>query len=333
MRPFFWITDKLKGWATYLYAQAQMSAAATPTASAVSDVLIDVIVAAEVKNPEALTVKIGDHGYVRLLDCMPRLVHEGSIGMEASIVAAARVSYGSGIRRRSDDLALLKHLMRNRHMSPFEMIEFSFVVSCEIFTARQWFRHRISSFNEESARYSEIEDHYYRPRAATVRAQSTTNKQGSDDGSTLSADVRSAFASGVEEVVSLADGVYRKALQDGVAREQARVVLPVGTYTRFYYKANARSLLHFLELRMDSHAQTEIRAYANAIYQIVRAVAPHLIELFDTYVSGAVQLSALEVRALREGGPPTEMSVTERKEWEAKRARLLSAVRASTGSE
>jgi thymidylate synthase (FAD) len=304
--------------------------AATPTAP---DILIDVIAAAEAKNPEALMVKVGDYGFVRLLDCMPRLVREGSIGMEASIVEAARVSFAGGIKKRSEDLPLLRYLMRNKHMSPFEMVEFTFVVSCELFTARQWFRHRTAALNEISARYSEIEDHYYKPSPANVRAQSASCKQGSDDGSMLSAGAKAGFADGVKQVVKLADSVYRKALQDGIAREQARAVLPVGTYTQFYWKQNARNLMHFLELRMDSHAQKEIREYATGIYTILRYVAPHLIELFDIYMAGAVQLSALEIRALREGVAPAEMSATERKEWETKRAKLLPAVDAITGPE
>lgn len=294
--------------------------------------MYDILDLATADDPNALEVKVGPHGYVRLLDCMPRLIRKGTIGVESAIVEAARVSYGPGTKSVSTDIGLLKYLIRNEHMSPFEMVEFRFIVCCEIFTARQWFRHRTWSYNEESARYSEIEDQYYAPTADEVRQQSATNKQGSSDAPTLCAATKESFSAGVNKVVKIADEEYRRALHNGVAREQARVVLPVGTYTRFHAKVDARNLLHFLELRMDSHAQKEIRDYATAIYTILCGVTPHLMSIFDIYVRGSVRLSALEIRALRTGAIPPEMSATEAREWEIKRAKLLIATEPSAAT-
>lgn len=285
--------------------------------------LFDILDLTTRADPDALMVKVGVHGSVRLQDCMPRLVHEGTIGMEAAIVRAARVSYGHGTKTISTDLGLLRYLMRNEHMTPFEMLEFVFMVDCELFTARQWMRHRMASYNEYSLRYSITEDdRYYLPAPDDVRPQSTTNKQGSGAPASLTADAKLRFSEGAARVVAVATEVYQQAILDGVAREQARAVLPVGGYTKFYYKTNARSLFNFLSLRMDSHAQAEIRGYANAIYTIVKKVAPHLMSIFDTYVQGSVRLSALEVRALRTGVAPDEMSEPEKREWAAKRAAL-----------
>ena len=304
-------------------SSASSASSSSSSSSAEAEPLYDVLALAVKAEPDALEVRIGTHGFVRLRDCMPRLVREGTIGVESAIVEAARVSYGPGTKSVSTDLGLLRYLVRNEHMSPFEMVEFTFVVSCEIFTARQWFRHRTGNFNEESARYSEIEDHFYVPDLNEVRAQSKDNKQGSAAVNPMTANAKAAFREGVEAVASHASSVYRQALSLGVAREQARAVLPVGTYTRFYFKMDARNLMHFLHLRMDSHAQKEIRDYATAIYTILKKVCPHLMALFDTYIRGSIRLSALEIRALREHATPEEMTEVEKREWFVKRGFLL----------
>jgi thymidylate synthase (FAD) len=282
------------------------------------------------KGSDALEFKVGRHGFVRLLDCMPRLISEGSIGIESRIVEAARVSYAGGTKSRSTDLGLLRYLFAHQHMSPFEMVKFTFMVRCELFTARQWMRHRTCNINEESARYSEMADDYYDINEEDVRAQSKTNKQGSDK-SALTEDAKESFIEGYDNVLEKAETVYRKALADGVAREQARVVLPVGLYTKFYYTVDARNLLHFLQLRMDAHAQLEIRQYATAIYFILKKVAPHLTDLFDNYMRNAVTLSAHEIEALRTSvNKSPDMTASEAREWEAKRAAIFNALPASS---
>lgn len=286
-----------------------------------SSILVDVFSDLIRHDANALEMKIGQHGFVQLIDCMPRLVPGGSIGVESAIINAARVSYSSA-KVRSTDLGLLGYLMRNEHMSPFEMVEFTWLVSCEIFTARQIFRHRTACFNEQSARYSELEECYYEVASDDVRAQSAINKQGSSRDTSVSPEGRDRFSRGLREVNIQAAAVYRQALVDGVAREQARAVLPVGTFTRFYFKQNLRNLFHFLELRMDSHAQAEIQAYAVAMYSILHKVIPHAMRLFDVYLRGSIRLSSLEVRALRDGKVPENMTPAEIKEWEAKKASL-----------
>lgn len=298
-----------------------MSSAEIPTATPDSPALVDALA---FEDPNALTIKVGTHGHVQLRDCMPRLVRPGTIGIESAIVEAARVSYGVGTKSVSTDLGLLRYLVRNEHMSPFEMVKFTFVIRCEIFTARQWFRHRCGNFNEESARYSEINDDYYAPDANEVRMQATINKQGSSEENSMSPRTKVACARKMGTQSLSAFERYQELLEAGVAREQARAVLPVGTYTKFHWGVDARNLMHFLHLRMDSHAQFEIRQYANAIYTILGKVAPHLMAIFDTYIRGSVRLSALEVRALREGTPPIEMSDAEKREWVEKK-KLLAA--------
>lgn len=227
------------------------------------------------------TEQIGTHGFVRLV---------GSYGDDARIVEAARVSYGNGTKTKREDQALINYLMRHEHMSPFEMVDFTFHIKAPIFIARQWFRHRTASVNEISARYSVMKDEFYEPQQ--LRGQSKTNKQGSED-----AIIEDGFL--VKEAYEHAYEYYEMLIADGVAREQARMVLPVGMYTEFYWKQNLRNLLHFIKLRIDGHAQQEIREYAEAIANMIWQVAPMAWEAFQEHHLNAVKFSRKEMHALR----------------------------------
>jgi len=236
------------------------------------------------------------HGFVALVDYM---------GDDAAIVQAARVSYGRGTRSLRDDRGLVRYLLRHRHTTPFEMVELKFLVRLPIFVARQWIRHRSSSTNEYSARYSIVPDEYEVPPPDEVRHQSTRNRQGR--GEPLAADVVERFRSDLERVSTDAYAVYSRALDAGVARETARLVLPVAYYTQWYWKVNLWNLFHFLSLRLDAHAQEEIRLYAAEVARLGRLVCPVAFEAFDEFVVGGLALGRREQAALRrilEGATP-----------------------------
>jgi len=291
---------------------------------------------AELKEVDALPVireakiRLGcdQHGSVKLIDAMPRLIPEGSIGPEAAIVQAARVSYGAGTKIVTEDRNLVNYLMRNKHMTPFEMVVLKFRIVAPKFTATQWMRHRAGSFNEESARYSEISSECYVPDNAEVKVQSETNKQGG--GALAEENVAAQFARDVADVCEHARRVYEGARKQGVAREMARIVLPEGRYTTFYWQVNLRNLFGFLELRMDPHAQDNIRAYATAIWGILRGYCPVACDAFERYVINAVALTAPEILELQAHlcpEPTTQdrkrgLTGRERTEWMVKRSRL-----------
>ena len=236
------------------------------------------------------------HGYVVLVDYM---------GNDAAIVQAARVSYGQGTKALRDDRGLIRYLMRHRHTTPFEMVEFKFLVRLPIFVARQWIRHRTTSVNEYSARYSVVPDEYEVPPAEEVRHQSARNRQGRGD--PLPSEVVERFRSDLDRVSKDAYSVYTRALEDGVARETARLVLPVAYYTQWYWKINLWNLFHFLSLRLDPHAQEEIRLYAAELAKIARLVAPVAYEAFEEFTLSGLTLSRREqvaVRALLSGRTP-----------------------------
>lgn len=232
-------------------------------------------------------IPVLDKGFVRLVGYMVDLVDTEPEGfddhyehtgfrvphghtLDAQIVRAARVSYGKGTKSFREDEKLIRYLLTHEHWSPFEMVEFKFHVKAPIFVARQWFRHRTASVNEISGRYSVIEDEFYLPDS--WRLQDTKNKQGSTgklDGLT-DALVTDAYT----EAMEMALEAYKSLLTAGVAREMARMVLPVSVYTQFYWKQDLRNLLHFLKLRLDPHAQWEIRQYAEAILQLIEPLVP-----------------------------------------------------------
>ncbi len=242
---------------------------------------------------EPQTIPVLDKGFVRLVDAM---------GDDRRIVQAARVSYGEGTKTVREDAALIDYLMRHRHTSPFEMVEFTFHVKAPIFVVRQWFRHRTASVNEISARYSVLKDEFYEPAPGELRAQSEVNKQAGE-GRLPAAEAERAsalLAAAGRDVYAR----YQELLALGVAREQARSVLPVGIYTEFYWKQDLHNLLHFLRLRLDHHAQAEIRAYARAVAEFVKARVPLVWRSFEEHVLNAHTLSASELEVLRRQTDP-----------------------------
>ncbi len=281
-----------------------------------------------------------DHGFVRVVDYM---------GDDTAIVQAARVSYGQGTKRVSSDRGLINYLMRNRHTSPFEMCEIKLHIKLPIFVARQWIRHRTANVNEYSARYSVLDREFYipdeeflrlqklerktgpaqldllgesaRPRPEATAAQSQTNKQGREG--VLDAEAAAAVIREIRRVSATSFTVYDKLLGDaehpGVARELARIVLPLSTYTQWYWKIDLHNLLHFIALRADPHAQYEIRAYAELLLGIVRRWVPLTAAAFEEYRLRGATLSAtaLEVirRLLRGEEVTLETSGLSAREW------------------
>jgi thymidylate synthase (FAD) len=263
-------------------------------------------------------VKVDDHGLVALVDVMPRLAPVGKTA-DFAIVQAARVSYGSGTKQVNEDRGLIRYLARHRHSTPFEMVEFKFHHVMPIFVARQWIRHRTANVNEYSARYSVVRDRFYRPSVESVRKQSTVNRQGGDE--PIDELTAKEFCDYLDKVEShYAD--YEKLIGKGVARELARIGLPVNVYTEWYWKIDLHNLFHFLSLRMDAHAQQEIRDYANAMFALVRPIVPVAAEAFLDYNFGGVHLTRLEVEAIKASKPLATENKRENAEWDEKRKKL-----------
>lgn len=294
-----------------------------------------------------------NHGFVGLQDFM---------GDDAAVVQAARVSYGKGTKMVSSDEGLIRYLLRHRHTTPFEMVEFKFHVKAPIFVFRQWHRHRTASINEESGRYSELKDEFFFPSQDHCAPQSISNKQGRQDDN-LSLNNFNAVYSAIEQAYEDAFQVYNyllgkgtppdkinqrklwleeaclksiKQVQDqskgtdspitfneeqikeklqewfeanelavtdsnftGIAKELARVVMPVATYSQMYWKTNLHNLMHFLKLRCDPHAQWEIRAYANEMVELIRPYVPISMRAFDDYILNGVSISQMELDTIR----------------------------------
>ncbi len=230
-----------------------------------------------------------DQGFVRFVDCMPRNVAEGETA-DTAIVRAARVSYGQGTKKVSGDRALIRYLMRHRHTSPFEMAEFTFHVKCPIFVARQWMRHRTGSFNEISARYSVLPEEFYVAEVGDVQRQSLLNKQGRDGAFDCAEanDILFAMRSNMAQT----HAEYHHLLGKDLSRELARTVLPVATYTEFYWKVDLLNLLKFLHLRTHKHAQLEIAVYGVEIASVLGRIAPHTMEAYQDYWVEAPNLSS-----------------------------------------
>lgn len=263
-------------------------------------------------------IGVHDHGLVALVDVMPRLVPEGKTA-DYAIVQAARVSYGEGTRKVNEDRGLIRYLARHHHTTPFEMVEFKFHHVMPIFIARQWIRHRTANVNEYSARYSVVKDRFYHPLPEEVRRQGMNNRQGGDEPmDTLTAE---QFCQWLDEVEASYQK-YEQFLEKGVSREMARIALPASVYTEWYWKIDLHNLMHFLSLRMDSHAQKEIRDYANAMFALIQPIVPVAAEAFIDYTVDAMALSRLEVEAIRSGQPLASENKRENAEWEAKKQRL-----------
>ena len=270
-------------------------------------------------------IPVLDHGFVRVIDYM---------GDDAAIVQAARVSYGKGTKQVSTDRGLINYLMRHRHTSPFEMCEIKFHVKLPIFVARQWIRHRTANVNEYSARYSILDREFYvpdeeflrlqkefgrrarqaaqqldllggedseQPAPVATAAQSRTNKQGREE--VLPPEEAARVLRDIRAISQRAFTVYDRLLGEearpGIARELARIVLPLNTYTQWYWKIDLHNLLHFLELRADPHAQFEIRAYAEVILDIVRRWVPLTAAAFEEYRMRGACLSRAALAVVR----------------------------------
>jgi len=264
-------------------------------------------------------IRVHEHGFIALIDAMPRLVPEGQTA-DMAIVQAARVSYGQGTKRVSEDRGLIRYLLRHRHTTPFEMVEFKFHCAMPIFIARQWIRHRTASVNEYSGRYSVMPDRFYRPSLESVRAQSVTNRQGGEE--PINLETAQQFLDYLSRAEALYNE-YTRLNEQGVARELARTGLPVSLYTEWYWKCDLHNILRFLSLRMDAHAQKEIRDYAEAMCRLIEPIVPITIEAFRDYELESMRLTRLEIEALREGRARIASdNRREQAEWEAKRAAL-----------
>lgn len=225
-----------------------------------------------------------DHGYVILRDVM---------GDDQRIVNAARISYGDGTKAINSDMGVLDYLIRHRHTSPLEMPVLHFQIKLPIFVERQWVRHRTCSMNELSGRYSVMPEEYYYPEIDAVRAQSTTNKQGRGE-KLIEAEVHD-FRKTIDYEAHGSFKAYKHHIDVGIARELARIQLPLSTYTEKVWQMNLHNLLHFLKLRTDSHAQYEIQCYANVIESIVAELFPLVYKSWKNHVKDAVSFSADEV--------------------------------------
>ncbi|MFP4643902.1 MAG: FAD-dependent thymidylate synthase [Spirochaetales bacterium] len=239
-------------------------------------------------------VRVLDKGFVRLVDYM---------GSDDRIVQSARVSYGKGTKTVREDRGLINYLMRNRHTSPFEQVILTFHTKMPIFVARQWVRHRTARLNEISGRYSVMEDEFYVPESDEISAQAVDNKQGRDS-APLPPDLAEHVQAQLVEGQRSGYEAYEALLDTGLARELARINLPLSLYTQWYWQVDLHNLFHFLELRLDSHAQYEIRAYAEVMFDMAGKVAPIATEAFREHVLGGTCLSAREyevVKALAAG--------------------------------
>ena len=241
-----------------------------------------------------------DHGFIRVVDYM---------GNDGAIVQAARVSYGRGTRRVSEDKGLIAYLMRHRHTTPFEMCEIKYHVKLPIFVARQWIRHRTANVNEYSARYSILDKEFYLPAPDQLASQSSDNRQGRGNVlhgaeaarvlDLLRDDADRAYDHYAEMLNESEDGGKRDPARDGLARELARMNLTLNYYTQWYWKTDLYNLLHFLGLRADAHAQYEIRVYAEAMLDTLKRWVPLAYAAFMEYEYGGVRLSATALKTVK----------------------------------
>jgi thymidylate synthase (FAD) len=251
-----------------------------PTAPALEEILFEAI-------------PVLDHGFIRVVDYM---------GDDAAIVQAARVSYGAGTKQVREDEGLIRYLLRHRHTTPFEMCEIKFHVKLPMFVARQWIRHRTANVNEYSARYSLLDREFYVPAPEHLAAQSVANRQGRGD--ILEGPEAARALRWLKDDAGQAFDHYEAMLNEdpnapghdpeaqGLARELGRMILPLSTYTQWYWKTDLHNLLHFLSLRADTHAQYEIRVYADAMLKVVEKWVPAVFKAFSDYRLGGYELSA-----------------------------------------
>ena len=230
-----------------------------------------------------------DHGFVRLVDYL---------GSDQRIVQSARVSYGGGTKTYRQDKGLINYLLRNDHTSPFEQVVFTFHVKMPIFVARQWTRHRTARMNEISGRYSVMKDECYIPAPENIAMQSEDNKQGRKN-EPVSEEVAARVRAIMEEDSERAFANYHELLDMGIAREISRIDLPLSLYTEFYWQIDLHNLFHFLALRLDSHAQYEIRQYGIVMLEIVKKVCPIAAEAFENHKLNGRSFSGREIEAIK----------------------------------
>ena len=277
-------------------------------------------------------IKVLDHGFIRVVDYM---------GDDAAIVQAARVSYGKGTKKVNEDKGLINYLLRHSHTTPFEMCEIKLHVKLPIFIARQWIRHRTANVNEYSARYSMLDKEFYIPSVENLTPQSQTNKQGREAATLsqeesdrilqiLNDDAVKSYEHYLEMLNLLEDNGgdesqgNDKRMRDpnrlGIARELARMNLPINYYTQWYWKTDLHNLMHFVRLRADSHAQFEIRAYAKKILDIIKLWVPYTYEAFENHQLNAVKLSANAKAVIRKMIAGEKVSQAEsglsKREWQ-----------------
>jgi thymidylate synthase (FAD) len=232
--------------------------------------------------------KVLDHGFVRLVDYM---------GGDSRIVQTARVSYGEGTKTIRQDSGLIDYLLRHEHTSPFEHVIFEFHCKMPIFVARQWIRHRTARLNEISGRYSVMKDEFYLPPREQITLQSLDNKQGREK-EAVPVELQDKVLELLKQDQSASYANYSEILNDGIARELARINLPLSMYTEWYWQMDLKNMLHFLKLRMDSHAQWEIQEYARAIAQVVKTVCPLAYESFERHILRGAKFSSDEIAAI-----------------------------------
>lgn len=245
-----------------------------------------------------------DKGFVRLVDYM---------GSDSRIVQSARVSYGDGTKTVREDQGLINYLLRNEHTSPFEQVVFTFHVKLPIFVARQWIRHRTARLNEISGRYSVMRNEFYVPAAEDIAFQSQNNKQGRSE-EEVPAALREAVLQNLIDQQTAAYDSYEKLIGENIARELSRINLPLSLYTEWYWQIDLHNLFHFLKLRLDGHAQKEIRSYAEILLMIAEKVCPYACEAFRNHVLKSVKLSEKEKKAVKAllAGEEPDLSERER---------------------
>lgn len=245
-------------------------------------------------------IPVLDHGFIRVVDYM---------GTDAAIVQAARVSYGRGTKKTREDAGLINYLLRHRHTTPFEMCEIKLHIKLPIFIARQWIRHRTANVNEYSGRYSILDREFYVPAPEQLAAQSVSNRQGRGDVlegeeaarvlDILKSDAQQCYDHYQEMLNEDEVGNVRDESRQGLARELARMNLPVNFYTQWYWKIDLHNFMHFLALRADSHAQYEIRVYAEAMLDVLKKWVPVTYDAFMDYRMGAMEISQKGMSVVR----------------------------------
>ncbi len=226
-------------------------------------------------------IKVLDHGFIKIVDCM---------GNDDSIVNAARVSYGDGTKHVSQNVSLIRYLMRHKHTSPFEMCEIKLHIKMPIFIARQWFRHRTANVNEYSGRYSKMVNEFYFPKVQNFGLQSLINKQGQEN--VLDGNQAFDFVEKMKLTCQQSFNLYNDMIEKGVAREIARIILPINIYTEFYWKCDLHNLLNLIRLRSHKTAQFEIQEYSKALEMILEQWVPITYQAFKDYIKDSFSISA-----------------------------------------